>query len=83
MSARGKAFLSGPVEGDQIVSFKYASDNSIGTSARVSYDKDWVWIVTDEHEGCAMLHIECLPKLRKALANIAREIRRKRSAAQD
>lgn len=75
MSTKGKVTLSGPVKGDQIVSFWYASDGHLGTSARVSFDKNWLWIVTDDHEGSAMLHIECLPKLRRALASIAKEIK--------
>lgn len=47
----------------------------LGPAARVSYDKDWLYIVTDDHEGNAMLDIEALSALRRALAQIARERR--------
>lgn len=50
-------------------------DEYIGLQARVSYDKDWLHIVTDEYEGAAMLNIEALPALRRALSQIAKERR--------
>lgn len=45
-----------------------------GPVARVSYDKTWLNIVTDDYEGAAMLNIEALPYLRRALSRIASEI---------
>lgn len=46
-----------------------------GPVAQVSHDDSWLHITTDAYEGHAMLNIEALPKLRKALAEIARERR--------
>jgi len=48
-----------------------------GPYARVEYDKDWLHICTDDYEGHAMLNIEALPYLRRALAAIAKELRDK------
>lgn len=50
----------------------------VGPAARVSYDKDWLYIVTDDYEGNAMLNIEALPFLRRALTQIAKEIASKK-----
>lgn len=76
-----KTYLKGSVKGDQIVGCTYKSDGSAGTSARVSFDKTWLHIITDDYEGSAMLHIECLPKLRTALARIAKEMKAVSDAA--
>lgn len=46
-----------------------------GPTAEVYADDTWLCIVTDDHEGHAMLNIEALPMLRRALANIAKERR--------
>jgi hypothetical protein len=51
-----------------------------GPTARVDYDKDWLNITTDDYEGHAMLNIEALPHLRRALARVARELRAKAKA---
>jgi hypothetical protein len=49
-----------------------------GPVARVSYDKDWLYICTDDYEGNAMLDIEALPYLRRALAQIAKRTKVRR-----
>lgn len=46
-----------------------------GQSAAITYDDSWLHIVTDDYEGHAMLNIETLPVLRRALAKIARQIK--------
>lgn len=51
---------------------------SSGPTASVTYDDSWLNIVTDDCEGHAMLNIETLPQLRRALAEIAKEIREKK-----
>ncbi len=48
-----------------------------GPTAQVSYDEDWLHIITDDSEGHAMLNIEALPQIREALAAIAKERRAK------
>lgn len=47
----------------------------IGPTAWIEYDDTWLHIVTDDYEGHAMLNIETLPYLRRALAQIAKEIK--------
>jgi hypothetical protein len=42
-----------------------------GPFAFITFDKDWLWISTDDYEGTAMLNIEALPMLRRALAYVA------------
>lgn len=49
-----------------------------GPVASVTYDETWLTIETDDYEGSAMLNIEALPYLRRALAEISRDIRAKR-----
>lgn len=44
-----------------------------GPEAVVSYANGWLHINTDDYEGHAMLNIEALPYLRRALAQIAKE----------
>lgn len=46
-----------------------------GPSCSIWHDKDWVYVSTDEHEGTAMLNIEALPALRRALALLAKQIK--------
>lgn len=46
----------------------------VGPVARVSFDDQWLHIITDDYEGAAMLNIEALPMLRRALARIAKQI---------
>lgn len=57
------------------VGAKDAETDYIGPVARIEYNKDWLYIVTDEYEGVAMLNIEALPALRRALTQIAKELR--------
>lgn len=45
-----------------------------GPVAVITHNADWLNICTDRYEGNAMLNIEALPHLRKALARIARDI---------
>lgn len=44
-----------------------------GPVCEVDHDKDWLHITTDPYEGHAMISIEALPALRKALARIAKD----------
>ena len=46
-----------------------------GPTAHITYDKDFFYISTDDYEGTAMLNIEALPYLRRALAKIAKAIK--------
>lgn len=48
---------------------------------RISADKDWLRIVTDDWEGNASMMIETLPLVRKALALIAKRMKEKKDAA--
>jgi hypothetical protein len=43
-----------------------------GPVAEVTWDDTWLNITTDKYEGHAMLNIEALPYLRRALAQIER-----------
>jgi hypothetical protein len=44
-----------------------------GPTAQITWDKDWLHIVTDDYEGNAMVNIETLPALRRALARVAKD----------
>jgi hypothetical protein len=44
-----------------------------GPVARVSCDDKWLVICTDDHEGYAMLNVEALPFLRRALGYLDRK----------
>ena len=48
----------------------------VGPRAQIDHDDAWLHIVTDSYEGHAMLNIEALPQLRRALTMIARERRK-------
>lgn len=50
-----------------------------GPRAEITWDGDWLNIVTDKYEGAVMLNIEALEPLRKALAKIYRSIKAKES----
>ena len=43
-----------------------------GPVADVYIRDSWLFIVTDEYEGCAMLNVEALPYLRRALSKLAK-----------
>jgi hypothetical protein len=73
------SLLEGDASKTQCVSFRRGDYH--GPMARIDWDDDWLHIVTDDHEGHAMLNIEALPKLRLALAKIAK-LRRQRLLAQ-
>jgi len=45
-----------------------------GPCARITFDRDWLYICTDDYEGNAMLNIEALPNLRRALARVAKRV---------
>lgn len=47
-----------------------------GPRAEVTWDDTWLYICTDKYEGHAMLNIEALEPLRKALNKIARATKR-------
>ena len=46
-----------------------------GPRAEVTWNDTWLYICTDQYEGNAMLNIEALEPLRKALAKISRSRR--------
>lgn len=50
-----------------------------GPVAEISFDEAWFYICTDEHEGNAMINIEALPALRRALARLAKKIAAEKS----
>lgn len=66
--SNGESFIE-PHQNYFSVGFRY-SDGDIGAAAQVSTDKDWLHIITDSDEGHAMLNIECLPHLIKALQDL-------------
>lgn len=47
-----------------------------GPQAKVTWDEDWIYIVTDPYESHVMLNIEAVEPLRKALAKIALETKK-------
>lgn len=61
MKKSGKDFLVGATDGDYR-----------GPVAEVSADATWLHICTDSYEGHAMLNIEALPYLQRALREIAK-----------
>lgn len=69
---RGKAFIK--PDGEDIL-VGYTAGNYYGPTARIEYDDTWLHIITDHYDGHAMLNIETLPYLRRALAQIAKEVR--------
>ena len=71
-----KPYLRGTAEAnDLVVGCKATNSDYEGPAASVTYDKDWLHIVTDEYEGAAMLNIETLPVLRRALSKVAKHIK--------
>lgn len=46
-----------------------------GPVAEVTWDDSWLYICTDKYEGHAMLNIEALEPLRKALGKVSRKIK--------
>ena len=50
-------------------------DGYNGPHADVYVDRDWLFIITDSHEGTVMLNVEALSHLRRALAMIAKQLR--------
>lgn len=67
-----KGFLR-PANDKLLVGVEDKSKGYSGPVAEVWADNDWLWIVTDSHEGVAMMNIEALPFLRRALARIAKQ----------
>jgi hypothetical protein len=51
------------------------NDRYIGPTAEVSQKGEWLYIITDDYDGVAMMNIETLPALRKALGRIAKRIK--------
>lgn len=74
MSERIKGYLEGANKGTQLVGAKNGNGYH-GPVAHVSHDKNWLHVTTDDYEGHAMLNIEALPFLIKALRTIQRERR--------
>jgi hypothetical protein len=66
----------------QVVTCRYVSDGSAGTHAEIYTRPNtindptptWLMIVTDDYEGCAMLHIEALPLVIEALQKIQKQL---------
>lgn len=46
-----------------------------GPVADVTAERGWLYVNTDDYEGCAMLNIEALPKLISALRKLQKDIR--------
>jgi hypothetical protein len=78
-----KGFLKEHVDKPGVTFFVGAEDLSNkehpyrGPVAQVTWDDTWFWICTDDYEGNAMINIEALPHLRRALAKVARAIKPK------
>lgn len=66
-------FIKTLPDGGYLVGARDAERDYDGPAARVHADDTWLNIVTDDYEGHAMLNIETLPMLRRALARIAKE----------
>jgi aminoglycoside phosphotransferase len=69
-----KGFVNGDATGTQFVGASDKKSGYSGPVAQVYADKDWLWIVTDDYEGVAMLNIEALPHLRRALTRLAKTL---------
>ncbi len=74
-----KGFIRGSVEDGFQVGAAATDSDYIGPVADVSFDDKWLHITTDDYEGAAMLNIEALPFLLKAL----RQIDKRRRAPPD
>lgn len=48
--------------------------NYIGPVASVYSENEWLFVVTDEHDGCAMINISTLPRLIEALQMLERHL---------
>lgn len=78
-----KGYLIEHVERGKTVYLVGAKDDSDpknkyeGPRAEVTWDETWLNITTDHYEGRAMLNIEAIEPLRKALAKISRQIKAK------
>lgn len=68
-------YLKGEASGEQLVGAVNKDTDYRGPEARISADGEWLNIVTDEYEGAAMLNIEALPQLRRALSRLAKHLR--------
>jgi hypothetical protein len=63
------------IERSPLEHFVWAEDGDYkGPEAAVYADKDWLYVVTDDYEGHAMMNIETLPALIKALQRIKSEL---------
>jgi hypothetical protein len=77
-----KGFLKKHVEGGKTTFLVGADDLSNkqqpyhGPTAHITWDETWLNITTDDYEGHAMINIEALPYLRRALARVARTIKK-------
>lgn len=58
---------------DYLVGAEDKETNYSGPVARVSADKNWLVIETDAYEGHAMLNVEALPALIRALRQLQSE----------
>lgn len=73
-----KGFLKEHAENGEPMFLVGAEDNTDpkniyrGPTAEITWNDDWLYISTDPYEGQAMLNIEALEPLRKALAKIAK-----------
>ena len=71
-------------EGNYFVGAKDTESEYIGPTAQVYSDyKTWFSVDTDSYEGCAMMHIETLPVLLKALKLLQKDIKTARGNEND
>lgn len=59
-------------DGELLVGAEDKSRNYCGPVARVYVRDGFLWIVTDDHEGVAMINEEALPSLQEALRQLAK-----------
>lgn len=64
-----KPFIEGDPSGFRVGARSTETDY-VGPIADIWFNADWLYIVTDEYEGVAMLNIETLPALIEVLQRI-------------
>lgn len=57
-------------DSDILVGARNEATDYIGPYARIYIDRGWLMIVTDDHEGAAMLNVEALPLVIEALQKL-------------
>lgn len=46
-----------------------------GPSVKISHNKDWVFLGTDDYDGTAMFNVEALSAVRRALAVAEKQVK--------